>query len=887
MKQLLPGFLTFMMLVSCKPTKEAKEEPSTSPKVDLPVAAAPTLPKSAAKVFTLENGLTLIVEEDHSAPVASVQAWCGTGSIHEGKWMGAGLSHILEHMLFKGTDKRAGGEIAKQVQEQGGYINAYTSFDRTVYWIDVPAGGASEAVDILADAMMHSRLPEGEYAKEQEVIRREFAMGFDDPNRVGWKLIMSTVFAKSPFQHPVIGYLDVYNQLTRQDVMDYYKARYVPNNLTFVVVGDVDAEKIHAQLMEVFKAEPRKALDPIFVPSEPEQIGRRERHEEFPTELSRVALSWRVPGQSNPDIPALDLLGAVLGAGRSSILNTQIREKLQLAHEVDAGVFSLQTDGVFIITAVCEPDKRIAVEDEALTLVDRIKTGGVTEAELDKARRAMLAGQMKSLGTMRGKASDLGSSWLLAKNPDFSRDYLNAIGRVTPADLQRVAREYLQEDRLNVTSLNPIGSLTATAEAQAPAAVSEVKIFTLSNGLRLLVRENAKLPIISITAAFRGGLLAETAADNGITPLLASTILKGTTTRSAAQVAEEIESVGGSISSDSGYNSFLVSVEVMKPDLALGLDLLSDVLLHPTFPEGEVDLEKKSQLAGIKAEQEQITAVARDTTRAKLFGSHAYGRPRLGSAESVAALTPEALRAFHQAYAVGTNGVIAVFGDVKAEEVVKLVEMDLASLPKGELALTTPPAPIPPSETVRVTEERDKQQAVVMIGYPGVSVLDPDRPALELINEASNDLGSRFFDRIREKLGLAYFVGAGNFNGLAPGSFVFYLGTDPKKVDQVTKEFTSEIDKLAAEGLTPEELIRAKKKLLGSEAIRNQSNAAFAGAVAMDELIGLGYANYEERKAQIEAVTLEDTKRVAAKYFKGVPKVEVTVQPPVAPAAQP
>lgn len=887
MKLLLPSFLTFMMLVSCKPTKEAHEVMPTSPEVDPPVAAipTPTLPKSQAKVFTLENGLTLIVEEDRSAPVASVQAWCGTGSIHEGKWMGAGLSHILEHMLFKGTDKRAGGEIAKQVQEQGGYINAYTSFDRTVYWIDVPSEGASEAVDILADAMMHSRLPEDEYAKEQEVIRREFAMGFDDPDRVGWKLIMSTVFSESPFQHPVIGYLDVYNQLTRQDVLDYYKARYVPNNLTFVVVGDVDAEKIHAQLVAAFKDEPRKAVDPIFVPSEPEQIGRRERHEEFPTELSRLALSWRVPGQSDSDIPALDLLGAVLGSGRSSILNTQIREKLQLAHEVDAGVFSLQTDGVFIVTAVSEPDKRVAVENEVLTLVDRIKTDGVTEAQLDKARRAMLAGQLKSLGTMRGKASDLGSSWLLAKNPDFSRDYLNAIGRVTPADLQRVAREYLQEDRLNVTSLNPVGSLTAIAEAKAPAAVSEVKMFTLSNGLRLLVRENAKLPIISISAAFRGGLLAETAADNGITPLLASTILKGTSTRSAAQIAEQIESVGGSISSDSGYNSFLVAVEVMKPDLALGLNLLSDVLLHPTFPDGEVDLEKKSQLAAIKAEQEQITAVARDTTRAKLFGSHAYGRSRLGSPESVAAISPEALRAFHQAYAVGANGVISVFGDVKAEDVVKLVEKDLASLPKGALALTSPPAPTPPTETVRVTEERDKQQAVVMIGYPGVNVLDPDRPVLELINEASNDLGSRFFDRIREKLGLAYFVGAGNFNGLAPGSFVFYLGTDPKKVDQVTKEFTSEIDKLAAEGLTPEELIRAKKKLLGSEAIRNQSNAAFAGAVAMDELMGLGYANYEERKAQIEAVTLEDTRRVAAKYFKGVPKVEVIVQPPAAPAS--
>lgn len=846
------------------------------------MAAVPSLPKSQAKVFTLEDGLTLIVEEDHSAPVASVQAWCGTGSIDEGKWLGAGLSHILEHMLFKGTDKRGGGEIAKQVQEQGGYINAYTSFDRTVYWIDVPAAGASEAVDILADAMMHSRLPEEEYAKEQEVIRREFAMGFDDPNRVMWKLIMSTVFAQSPFQHPVIGYLDVYNQLTREDVLEYYKARYVPNNLTFVVVGDVDAEKIHAQLAEAFKSEPRKALEPVLVQSEPEQIGRRERHEEFPTELSRVALSWRVPGQSHPDIPALDLLGAVLGGGRSSILNTQLREKLQLVHEVDAGLFSLQTDGVFIINAVCDPDKRVATEDEVLRLVDQIKTKGVTEAELDKARRSMLSGQMKSLETMRGKASDLGSSWLLAKNPDFSRDYLNAIGKVTPADLQRVAREYLPEDRLNVVSLNPVGSLAPTAAAPVAAAASEVKIFTLSNGLRLLVRENPKLPVVSIAAAFRGGLLAENAADNGITPLLASTILKGTTTRSAEQIAEEIERVGGSISSDSGYNSFVVSVQVMKPDLALGLNLLSDVLLHPTFPEGEVDLEKKSQLAAIKAEQEQITAVARDVTRAKLFGNHAYGRPRLGSPESVASITPEDLRAFHQAYAVGANGVMAVFGDVKAEEVVKMVEKDLSAMPKGELALTAPPAPVSPTETVRVSEKRDKQQAVIMIGYPGVSLLDPDQPALELINEASNDLGSRFFDRIREKLGLAYFVGAGNFNGLAPGSFVFYLGTDPKKVDQVTKEFTAEIDKLAQKGLTPEELARAKKKLLGSEAIRNQSNGSFAGAVVMDELMGLGYANYEKRQAQIEAVTLEDTRRVAAKYFQGVPKVEVTVQPPAA-----
>ena len=180
------------------------------------------------QVFTFPNGLTLIVEENKGAPVASVQAWCNTGSIHEGKLLGAGLSHILEHMLFKGTTSRAPGVIASQVQDQGGYINAYTSYDRTVYWIDVPAKGASKAVDILADAMMNATLPEAEYTKEQDVIRREFAMGYDNPDRTASLLLFRTAYHVSPFKEPVIGHLDIYNKLSRQDVLDYYKRRYVP-----------------------------------------------------------------------------------------------------------------------------------------------------------------------------------------------------------------------------------------------------------------------------------------------------------------------------------------------------------------------------------------------------------------------------------------------------------------------------------------------------------------------------------------------------------------------------------------------------------------------------------------------------------------------------------
>lgn len=869
------ALLAFSMMTSLAPAKDKR----------VPAPAAPTLPDSKAQVFTLKNGLTVIVEEDHSAPVASVQAWCGTGSINEGKWMGAGMSHILEHMLFKGTEKRTVGDISRQIQDQGGYINAYTSFDRTVYWIDVPADGASEAVEIVADAMMNSTLPENEYIKEQEVIRREFAMGFDDPDRQSSQLMLRTVFGESPFRHPVIGYLDIYNKLTRDDVMAYYKARYAPNNLTFVIVGDVDAQKIKEQLELFFEKYPRKPLEPVFVASEPEQIGRREAHEEFPTELSRLALTWRIPGLTDPDTPALDLLGDVLGSGRSSILVQKLREEMHLVHSIDAGMFSLQTDGVWGIDAVCDPDKRKAVEKESLAIVEKIKKDGVSQAELDKARRSMLSKQLAGLDTVRGKASDLGSNWFLTHNTNFSKDYLDAIARVTTEDLKRVANKYLREDRLNVTSLNPIGTLDAKAEEETAVERSDVKKFELSNGLRLLVREDSRLPLVSIYAAFRGGLLAETPETNGITKLLSRAILKGTKTQSASQIAEKLEGAGGRIGSDSGNNSFSVQVNVLKPDLKLGLGVLADVLENPSFPKEEVELEKQAQIAAIKAENEQITAVARNAAREKLFGSHPYALRNSGQIEAVAKLTPKELQAMHDKYVVGKNGVIAVFGDVKAEEVKKLVEAEFAKLPSGELALSAPAQPEPLKDAIVTVEERDKKQAVLMFAYPAVDVLSPDRPAMELLDEASNDLGSRFFNRIREQLGLAYFVGAGSFAGLAPGSFVFYLGTDPQKVDQVTKEFADEIDKLAKDGLTEEELVRAKKKLLGSEAIRNQSNSAFAAAVAIDELVGLGYDNYLSREKRIEGVTLEETKRVANKYFNVPGRVQVTVRPPEKTAA--
>jgi len=863
-------FLAPVLLFAMVNLKAASPEPS-------PVIG---FPPSTAQKWILPNGLTVIVQEDHSAPVVSVQAWCATGSIDEDQHLGAGLSHILEHMLFKGTKTRSANQIAQSVQHVGGYINAYTSFDRTVFWIDVPKDGVGTALEVLSDAMMNSTLPPDEYKKEQEVIRREFAMGMDDPDRMAGLLLFSTAYQWHPYRFPVIGELEIYNQLTQEQVMEYYKARYVPNNLTFVVVGEVDGEKVRQQLSELFKPYPAKSLTPVFIPSEPPQLGRREVHKEFATELTHLSMAWHIPEVTSPDVPALDLLSAILGEGRSSRLYRRVREEAGLAFSISAFSYTPGDPGLFGIDATLDPKKRDAAEQLALQIVEEVKQIGVTADELDKARKITLSQHLGALTTMRGQASDIGSNWLLTRDLNFSRHYLDAIQRVTLEDIKRVATTYLTNNNLTVVSLNPKGSLSGKAEPVKPVAAGDIQKFELSNGLRLLVREDHRLPLVGIGAVFRGGLLAETAEDNGITRLMAKVLLKGTKTRTAEQIANEIEAVGGSISSDAGNNSFSVSVDVMKPDAKLGLDLLSDVLLNATFPEKAIAREKEVQIAAIQQEEEQLTAVARNIMRQALFPQHPYALRSNGSVEAVQHLTQKDLLDFRDRYVVAKNCVLYVFGDVKAAGVKQLVEQTLGSMKSGALALTDakPSTPLAKAETVE--SRRDKAQGVIMVGFRGASLSSPDRYALELIDEASSDLGSRFFIRIREKMGLAYYVGASQMQGLVPGLFAFYLGTDPQKIERVKTEFLDEIHKLATEGLTPEELQRAKKKLIGQQEIANQSNDAFGYHCALDELYGLGFNYYKQLEHDVNAVTLEDIKKVAAKYFRHQPYVLATVRPP-------
>ena len=836
------------------------------------------LPPPTARVFTLPNGLEILVREDHSAPVASVQAWVKTGSIHEGAWLGAGLSHLLEHMLFKGTPTRGPQDFARSVQDHGGYINAYTSFDRTVYWIDVPATGVAASLDLLSDAVMNSTLPADEFEKEREVIRREFAMGFDDPDGVAGKQLFATAYSAHPLRHPIIGHLDVFNALTREDLLAYYRARYAPNNAFFVVVGDVDAEAVYAQLAAFFAEHPRRALPDVLIPREPAQLGRRETHTEFATELTRLGLTWHVPEITHPDLPALDLLATVLGGGRSARLYRRLREDLALVHGVDAWCYTPASAGLFGVDAVLDPDKRGLVEREVLAMIEDVKERGAVPAELDKARRQFLAQQIGALTTMRGQAGDLGSNWLYARSLSFTHDYLETAQRVTPEDLRRVANEYFTPGNLTVSSLNPTGSLSKVGVVDSSNTQSDIEVITLANGLRVVVREDARLPLVSIAATFKGGMLSETPEKNGLSRLLSRTLMKGTKSRTAEQLADEIESAGGAIGSDSGNNSLSVTARVLAPDVELGIGLVADVLLNATFPEKAVAREKEVQLASIKSDEEELTSVARNLLRARIFGDHPLALRSLGVPETVRGISRDDLAAMRDRLVCGRNGVIAVFGAVQADEIRTLIERALGTLPAGQPALGSIAEPALLKETSEVTEHMPKAQAVIMTGFAGADFFSPDRAALELIDEACSDLGSRLFNRIREQMGLAYFVGSSNLMSLARGAFTFYLGTDPAKVAEVRAALEDEIGKLAADGLTEGELSRAKAKLLGAQEIRNQSNDALAFSCALDELYGMGATHYRSLRGRIEAVTLEEVKEVCGRYFSQ-PSVTAIVRP--------
>jgi zinc protease len=844
------------------------------------ISEIPTLPPGV-KLTVLETGLTIIVREDHSAPVVSAQAWCMAGSVHEGKWLGAGMSHVLEHMLFKGTTTRPGSRIDQEVQEAGGYMNAYTSFDRTVYHIDVPNTGAKVAIDILCDIMQHATLPADELEKEMQVIVREMDMNVDDPHRRASRRLFETAYTKSPYRFTVIGYPDIFHELKPEDIRAYYHEKYSPNNVFYVVAGDVNPDAVVAQIREAYSKAKARAIPPIVLPEEPPQTAPREVLEEAPIELGHFHIAWHIPGVRHSDVPILDVLAALLGNGRSARLYQEVRETKGLVHSVDAWTYSPGAPGLFGISAMVDAPKFLPARDAVLAEVEKMKSTPVPAEELNKAVKQFVSATLSARKTMQGQAQDLGSSWLAATDLSFSERYLAAVKRVTPAELHRVAGHYLVAENRTIYGLLPTGTLPPSSSVSETFSERPIQKFELPNGLRLLIKEDHRLPFVEFRTVFKGGVLVETPDTTGLTLLMARMLLKGTASRSAEEIARQIESVGGSLDSYGGNNSFGVNAETLSDDFAVGLELMADVLLNPNFPLTALQREREVQLANIRAQKDQLLQSATKAMRRTLFGNIGYGLDVLGTESSIQEVRVAQLQQFHRQYTAPNNCVLAIYGDVDAKSVRDAVQITFGKWqPAPESArLCSNTASSPLDSVKRVIETRDKKQAVIVVGYRGTTLHDVDRYALELLQESCSDLGSRLFLRVREKLGLAYYVGAQNFAGLAPGYVAFYAGTMPEKADLVEKELLTEAELLRLDGLTAEELNRAKAKVIGQKKIARQDLGTHAMTTALDELYGLGYAHTDAEDALFEAVTLEQVKAVAQKYLRPDAFVVATLLP--------
>jgi len=829
--------------------------------------------------YVLPNGMVVLLKEDHRNPVVSLEVWVKTGSITEGKLSGSGVTHFVEHMLFKGTTARGVGELAKEIQSYGGEINARTSPDTTVYTVNIDSRYFMKACGILADALMHAAFDQAEVEKERSVIVKEINLNDDDPERRMYKTFFNTAYAVHPYKDPVIGYEEVFTSLTRDDVLRYFSERYVPNNMVVVAVGDFDQREVYRKLQDMFKGFARKSLPPVFVPAEPAQLGPRVRFEEGDVNKAYLFLGFHTVDIKSPDKCALDVISMILGEGRSSRLYQKLREQLSLVSGISSWSYTPLDPGVLAVSATFEPDKYPRVREAVLEELYRLKTEAVSAAELEKVKQQIISEYYFSLDTVAGQASDIGYCEVATGNCNYFKEYVERVKQVSAEDVRRVAQKYFTGENLTEAGLFPRGKQPAAAAAiRNGAAAAGIQKFELPNGLKLLVREDHTLPTVSVRALLKGGLIVEDEKDNGISHLCAQLLLKGTPARSGREMVTAVESAGGAISSYSANNSFGCSVDILAGRKDLAVETIADALLHPAFRDEDIAREKNVMLLNIKSLEDQPFQAAFKLFRETMFQHHPYRFQPIGTAESVRRITRDDLVAFHKKYVVPENMVLAVFGDVNAAEVRTLVEAKFGGLARTGLVFPRTKPEFKKS-TVREYKPHQGKQAVVLLGYRGVDIFNPAKYTFEVLDAVFSGQGSRLFASVRDEEGLAYAVGSQLITGLDPGAFVFFVGTVPEKVDRVIELMLKEVRGLRERGIGQDELQRTKNGLVGIRKIQLQANGQLALQAGLDELYGLGYDDYLRYYDRINGTTEQDIIGTSKKYFTDDDYVIVVLSP--------
>ncbi len=866
-------------------------------------ALQPSIDPAAVRRTVLPNGLTVVLRRDTSAPVVAIVTYVKAGYFDETDDV-VGIAHVLEHMYFKGTPSRGVGEIARETKAVGGYLNAATIYDHTVYYTVLPSSGFRQGLEVQFDAYANSLIDSDELARELKVIIQEAKRKSDSPGAVSSETLYELLHDRHRIRRWRIGREPDLRALNRDAMMKFYRNFYHPGNTVLAIVGDVDVDEMMAEVLARHGTLAAGTPERTPGPDEEHALGFRYREWTGDIGQTQVALGWRTPPTLDAATPALDILSLILGGGRASRFYRTVRDQ-KLASSVSVYNYTPTTLGVFVIHAETPPERSL----EALTTIwaqlRLLAEHGVSDAEVARAKRVFESRWVRRLEDMEGQANYL-AEWEALGDWQRGDEYLARALATSADEVTALARRFLDPGQVGIVVYRPNGSapvadsadalraLLDAAPAATPLEVSapvsaapavhtrlriereeaSVRVYRTERGIPVLVKRKAGALVHAGVYAL-GGARDESPAQAGITALLARTAPKGTVRRTAAQIAEEGEMLGGSVSGGAAGESFGWSISVPHQYAEEAIALLSDVAESPTIPDDALATERAITLADLSALRDDMYRYPMRMATAAAYAGHPYGVPVSGDETTLPTITADAVRAWHRQRFLGGASAIAIVGDADQDELAALVASHFGALEGGSALPVARPEW--PAGLVQRIEQRDKAQTALVMLFPGPSRSDDARFASGMIAGVASGLGGRFFDELRDKQSLGYTVHAGGIERSAAGAFMAYIATSPEKEEVARRGLLREFEKLRESPVTQRELDEARTYAIGTHAIRQQSGGAVLADMVDAFLFGslAELAQFDER---VRAVTAEAMQAVAREYFNEGRRVEGIVR---------
>lgn len=870
-------------------------------------------------LHTLSNGLRLYTMEVHRAPVVNFMVWYNVGSRNEAPGS-TGISHFLEHMMFKGTPTYPNGAVEDAVRDRGGRWNAFTSYDYTAYYEMLPSRHMELAVRIESDRMKNVHFDRDLTVRERGIIVSEREGIENRPTFWLFEALMGAAYQQFPYRHHVIGTKDDIKGMTAEALTDHYRRFYRPNNAAVVAVGDFQTAEMRRMVEEHFG--PISAGDPVapLAILEPEQTAERRVVVRRPAPAPYLYVAWKIPGAAHPDLLALDVLAAILSGapsrdmgggaalGRSSRLYRRMVEG-GLTADASAGTFDAKYPGLFLASFTVKPNVDPAAVEAALyEEIEALQAAPVPAEEFERAIKQMRAQYTYSLENVMSLSLNLGTEIMKVGSPDGWMTYLERLAKITPADLQRVAAQYLVERCRTVGTLVP-GEAAAAPGAGAPAgaepeegttpayqqrtdhAVPAVQITPLpaadqvlldparvterrlASGLRLLVHPIPGLRSATVRLSLEAGAIGDPAGKAGLAQLTAQLLTRGTERYTAEELARKTDSLGMSLSVDSGQETVLGHVKCLPEDLATGIDLLAEVMRRPVFPEDEVARARERMLVRVREAKSNTQAVAARTLREMLYPEgHPYRQPVQGDEESVATLLRADLVAYHQERFQPEGAVAVVVGDVDPDQVAAAFGAQFDDWRGKAEIVPIGPAPAVAQRRTHVVVP-GKTQADIAMGWALVDRAHPDYLPLELLaivlgRTATGASIGRLFRDVREKHGLSYYQYC-VFNGArGPSAWSIHIGVNPARLDFAVDVLKGEVRKLRDVPVATAELEPLLAYIEGSQALRLESGENLAAFLHEMARYNLGFDYLQRYPKLLAAITPEQLQTAAQRYLR-------------------